>query len=112
MKRWVKFADGKITEGPIGADEQPEGFIEYDEVLDLPPGHGTVSVSLELVDGKCIKTVTATPVYYVQRQASYPSIGDQLDMFWHAMDEGVLQKVEPFYSDVANIKNQYPKPTA
>jgi hypothetical protein len=33
-----------------------------------------------------------------------------MDMLWHAMDTGVLPKVEPFYTDILNIKAQYPKP--
>lgn len=43
------------------------------------------------------------------RRAEYPSIGDQLDMLWHAMKDGAMPKVEPFYSQIAEVKNKYPK---
>jgi hypothetical protein len=112
MKSWVKFVDGQIVEGPIGLDEQPQDFIEYVEVLNLPPAHGPVTVSVALVEGKCVKTVTASVSYTVQRQNAYPSLGDQLDMLWHAMDNNTLSRVEPFYTDIANVKEKYPKPTA
>ena len=112
MKLWVKFENGLITEGPISMEEQPNGFVEYVEVIQLPSSYKTVNVSVALVEGKCIKTVTADVSYSIQRQKAYPSPGDQLDMLWHAMNAGVLPKVEPFFSDVANIKAQYPKPTA
>ena len=48
--------------------------------------------------------------YTVKRVAEYPAIGDQLDALWHAMDDGVLPKVEPFYGDIAAVKAAHPKP--
>ncbi len=112
MKSWVKFIDGQIVEGPIGLDEQPEGFVEYLEVFNLPPAHGPVTVSVALINGKCVKTINAEPSYVVQRQNAYPSLGDQLDMLWHAMDCGVLPKVEPFYTQILSVKTQYSKPNS
>lgn len=43
------------------------------------------------------------------RRSSYPSIGDQLDMLWHAMDQEVIPRVEPFYSEIKAVKDKYPK---
>lgn len=51
------------------------------------------------------------PEYVENRKAEYPDITDQLDMFWHAMDDGVIPKIEPFYSDIKVVKEKYPKPT-
>ncbi len=51
------------------------------------------------------------PEYVEQRRAAYPSTVDQLDALWHAMDDGVLPIVEPFYSDIKAVKEQYPKPS-
>jgi hypothetical protein len=45
------------------------------------------------------------------RQAEYPKVEDQMDMLWHAMDDGVIPKVEPFYSQIKAIKDKYPKPS-
>ena len=47
--------------------------------------------------------------YFVLREREYPSIGDQLDMLWHAMDQGSLTQVEPFYTKIKEIKDKYPK---
>jgi hypothetical protein len=44
------------------------------------------------------------------RRTEYPPIGDSLDALWHAMDDGVLPKIEPFYTDCKNVKLKYPKP--
>ena len=47
--------------------------------------------------------------YSERRRAEYPQITDQLDALWHAMDQGTLPKVEPFYSQIKTVKDRYPK---
>jgi len=47
--------------------------------------------------------------YSDHRASSYPSIPDQLDMLWHAMDTGILPKVDSFYSINKSVKDKYPK---
>lgn len=51
------------------------------------------------------------PEYVDKRRAGYPTIAEQMDMFWHAMDEGVIPKVQPFYNQIKAVKEKYPKPT-
>jgi 4-hydroxyphenylpyruvate dioxygenase-like putative hemolysin len=43
------------------------------------------------------------------RRKAYPSIGDQLDMLWHAMDRGEIDKVNSFYNAIKTVKQQFPK---
>ena len=45
--------------------------------------------------------------YKSQRQ--YPSIGDQLDMLWHAIDNGTLNKTSDFYTTIKAVKDAHPK---
>lgn len=47
--------------------------------------------------------------YGERRAESYPSVVDQLDMLWHAMDKGDMPKVEPYYSTLKAVKDQFPK---
>lgn len=42
------------------------------------------------------------------RKAAYPSVGDQLDQLWKAMRDGVLPKVEPWYSQIEAVKAANP----
>jgi hypothetical protein len=44
------------------------------------------------------------------RRRAYPSLGDQMDMLWHAMDANVMPRVEPFYSQIKAVKDANPKP--
>jgi hypothetical protein len=56
-----------------------------------------------------VPTTTQAPGYADQRRSAYPILGDQLDMLWHAMDVGVLPKVQDFYDAIKAVKDQYPK---
>lgn len=49
--------------------------------------------------------------YRQTRLAAYPEVGEQLDMLWHAMDHGDLDKVEPFYTTIKNVKLDHPPTT-
>lgn len=51
------------------------------------------------------------PEYIDQRRYAYPVLGDQMDMIWHAMDDGLIPKIEPLYSEIKAVKDQYPKPS-
>lgn len=44
-----------------------------------------------------------------QRLRQYPAIGDQLDMLWHAIDNGTLNKTSDFYTTIKAVKDAYPK---
>lgn len=43
------------------------------------------------------------------RKNEYPSIGDQLDMLWHAIDSGSLDKDSDFYKSLKAVKDANPK---
>lgn len=47
--------------------------------------------------------------YFMRRRLAYPPVSDQLDMLWHAMNNGDLPKVEPMYSRIKAVKDAYPK---
>lgn len=47
--------------------------------------------------------------YRNQRFVAYPSLRDQLDALWHAMNSGALPKAEPFFSSIKSVKDRFPK---
>ena len=47
--------------------------------------------------------------YDEQRKAEYSPIGDQLDLLWHAIDDGTLDKTSTFYTSLKATKDKYPK---
>ena len=47
--------------------------------------------------------------YQRDRADSYPAIGDQLDMLFHAIDAGKVDKSSDFYTTLKAVKDKYPK---
>ena len=47
--------------------------------------------------------------YQRDRQPEYPAIADQLDMLFHAIDAGALDKNSDFYTTLKAVKDKYPK---
>ena len=47
--------------------------------------------------------------YQRKRELEYPSIGNQLDMLWHAIDTNSLNKTSDFYTAIKAVKDAYPK---
>lgn len=82
-------ADGQEELQPLGEGEQL-GLGEPPEGMTWPP--------------------EPEPDYRDKRRAKYPKYGDQLDMLWHAMDDGIIPKIEPLYSEIKAVKERYPKP--
>lgn len=60
------------------------------------------------IDGE-FQPYTPEVSYDLARRGSYPPIEEQLDMLWHAMDQGSIPKAEPFYSTLQAVKQQSPK---
>ena len=56
----------------------------------------------------------AEETYVDKRRLAYPSIGDQLDMLWHAVDTGdwtaAKVKTTEFYTALKAVKDANPKP--
>ena len=47
--------------------------------------------------------------YITKRQVEYPPMTDQLDMLWHAIDSGSLDKDSDFYKSLKAVKDANPK---
>ena len=49
--------------------------------------------------------------YIAKRKSAYPSIGDQLDMLWHSIDQNpeLKSKYFDFYEAIKAVKVKYPK---
>ena len=78
-----RFADGEITEA-----EKDALFVD----LDAEKIHQDIWTSHRLgsPDG-------------------YPSVIEQLDLLWHAIDDGALDKTSDFYVQIKAVKTKWPK---
>ena len=61
-----------------------------------------------------LQTEYDAQAYARTRETAYPSIGDQLDMLWHAVDTGdwtpTKVKTTEFYTALKAVKDANPKP--
>ena len=61
-----------------------------------------------------LQTAYDAKAYARTRAVSYPTIGDQLDMLWHAVDTGdwtaAKVKTTEFYTALKAVKDANPKP--
>lgn len=110
MKTYARLDEQDYVVATFTADDPPPGAIEYPEDA---PRLGLQRIKLQ--DGQFVQTAESwepTPAYDLARVRAYPSLGDQMDMLWHAMDDNVIPRVEPFYSQIKAVKEAHPKPGA
>lgn len=61
------------------------------------------------IDAELIRLQATYEANEYQRLRQYPSLGDQLDMLWHAIDNGTLNKTSDFYTAIKAVKDAHPK---
>ena len=65
----------------------------------------------ELAVAEAQAKIVPTPAYVSKRKSAYPSIGDQLDMLWHSIDQdpALKSKYFSFYEAIKSVKVKNPK---
>lgn len=99
MGKYYLHKDG-VLHGTGSCPDGQEGrqaFADYQVGLGDPPDW-------------LVKPVVQVP-YQVARREEYPTMGEQMDMLWHAMKDGTMPKVEPFFSQIEAVKARHPKPS-
>ena len=72
---------------------------------------GTTPIPKADIEAKMVEVQAEYDANQYQRDRVYPSIGDQLDMLWHSIDESpeLKQKYFKFYEAIKAVKAKYPK---
>ena len=83
--------------------ETYEGIEWHDDVA-TKPSKAEVEAKLIEVSNKWENTE-----YQRKRAIEYPALKEQLDMLWHAIDNGTLNKTSDFYTSIKAVKDTYPK---
>jgi hypothetical protein len=68
------------------------------------PSQEDLDAEIELMQAELV-----AKEYQYQRASNYPEIGNQLDMLWHAIDNGTLNKTSDFYTAIKAVKDAHPK---
>jgi len=72
---------------------------------------GTTPIPKADIEAKMIEVQADYDANQYQRDRVYPSIGDQLDMLWHSIDQNPKLKSEyfEFYEAIKAVKVKHPK---
>ena len=82
------------------------------EDLDQITWHdGTTPIPKADIEAKMVELQAEYDANQYQRDRVYPSIGDQLDMLWHSIDQNSALKSEyfEFYEAIKSVKVKNPK---
>ena len=73
--------------------------------------NGTPPISVSDIQAKMVEVQAEYDANQYQRDRVYPSIGDQLDMLWHSIDQNPKLKSEyfEFYEAIKAVKVKHPK---
>lgn len=100
MGKFYLHRDGKL----MGTGTCQDGMEKYQ-------GGGGLSVGVGDPPGTMTVSIAPDLPYFARRRAEYPPVEDQMDALWHAMRVGTLPKIEPFYTQIATVKDAHPKPS-
>ena len=86
--------------------------IGNNDISDIKWGDGTTPISTSDIQTEYnrLNSEYIAQEYARNRAAEYPAIGDQLDMLYHAIDAGKVNKTSDFYKALKAVKDKYPKP--
>ena len=72
---------------------------------------GTTPISKADIEAKMVEVQADYDAKQYQRDRVYPSIGDQLDMLWHSIDQNPALKSQyfDFYEAIKAVKVKHPK---
>jgi len=73
--------------------------------------NGTTPISKSDIEAKMVEVQADYDAKQYQRDRIYPSIGDQLDMLWHSIDQNPTLKSQyfAFYEAIKSVKVKNPK---
>ena len=73
--------------------------------------NGTTPIPKADIEAKMVELQAEYDAKQYQRDRVYPSIGDQLDMLWHSIDQNPALKSEyfDFYEAIKAVKVKHPK---
>lgn len=99
----VEDQDAFLAKNPTG------GFMKVDDLPYARYGNWKMSGDEIVVDEA--KEAEMAALQY-RNDRTYPSIEDQLDMLWHAIDTNETLKTQfaDFYNTIKTVKDQFPKP--
>ena len=100
-----------VTDAIFKINPNAEFVIRENNVDQITWLNGTTPISKDDIEAKMVEVQAEYDANQYQRDRVYPSIGDQLDMLWHSIDQNPKLKSEyfEFYEAIKAVKVKHPK---
>jgi hypothetical protein len=85
--------------------------VSGNDVNNIEWHNGTTPIPKADIEAKMVELQADYDAKQYQRDRVYPSIGDQLDMLWHSIDQNPALKSQyfDFYEAIKAVKVKHPK---
>jgi len=100
-----------VIEAILKINPKAEVSVSDNDINTIVWENGTTPISKADIEAKMVEVQTEYDAKQYQRDRVYPSIGDQLDMLWHSIDQNPALKSQyfDFYEAIKAVKVKNPK---
>jgi hypothetical protein len=100
-----------ITDAILKINPNAEVSVGGNDINSITWHNGTTPISKADIEAKMVEVQADYDAKQYQRDRVYPSIGDQLDMLWHSIDQNPALKSQyfDFYEAIKAVKVKNPK---
>ena len=100
-----------IIEAILKINPNAEASTIDNDINQITWHNGTTPISVSDIQAKMVEVQAEYDANQYQRDRIYPTIGDQLDMLWHSIDQNPKLKSEyfEFYEAIKAVKVKHPK---
>ena len=100
-----------ITDAILKINPNAEVSVGGNDINSITWLNGTTPISKADIEVKMVELQADYDAKQYQRDRVYPSIGDQLDMLWHSIDQNPALKSQyfDFYEAIKAVKVKHPK---
>ena len=100
-----------IEKAILKINPNAEFSVNAEDLNQITWHNRTTPISKADIEAKMVEVQTAYDAKQYQRDRIYPSIGDQLDMLWHSIDQNPALKSQyfDFYEAIKAVKVKFPK---
>ena len=100
-----------IIKAILKINPNAEVSVDGEDINKIIWHNGTTPIPKADIEAKMVEVQAEYDANQYQRDRVYPSIGDQLDMLWHSIDQNPKLKSEyfEFYEAIKAVKVKHPK---
>jgi len=100
-----------IIKAILKIDPNAQVSVNADDINQITWHNGTTPIPVADIEAKMTELQAEYDANQYQRDRVYPSIGDQLDMLWHSIDQDpeLKSKYFEFYEAIKAVKVKHPK---